>query len=902
VAVLGTKLHVPATRRPLVARPRLTELVRSGASELPRLVLVSAPAGFGKTTLLSQWLAPTRPGGQAQRVAWLSLDERDNDLRRLLTHLVGALESSGLEVGAQTTARLESAHELSTETILTDLVNDVDLMAEETVVALDDYHVIDNAAVHEATSFLLEHLLRHVGLAIATRADPPLPLARLRATADLVEVRAADLRFTPGEAETFFNELMGLDLSPDDILALDARTEGWPAGLQLAALSMRGRDDPSGFIDAFAGSHRFVLDYLVEEVLRRQSDRVADFLMATAVLDQMTGSLCDALTGSDDGGAMLEELERSNLFVVPLDDQRTWYRYHHLFAEALRARLVDEHPGRALALHGTASQWYADHGMLENAVQHALAGRRFGRAADLVEAALPELRRRRHNRVLRSFLVALPESEVRTRPVLSTSMAWTRLLAGDPDGVEGWLGDAERALEALPRDARMADDELRTLPAWISIYRAAAAQGRDDVTGTAAHARHALELAGPEDHLARAGAAGFLGLSAWGAGDLETAVETYSETVRSLHAAGYIADELGSTVVHAQMWMIRGQPRMARRLYERALRTAQQDPGAASTILGDLHVGFSEVLLEQGDLEPAAHHLQTSKELGEGASFLENRHRWYVAMAGLRGAQGHHQTAVELLDQAESMYLRGFFPDVRPIPAMRALIHIGQGLLDEAWDWAGEHQVTAVTEPTYLNEFNLLTLARLLVATARSEGGSTEVPGMVPTLVRLLEEAEAGGRVRSVVEILVTRALVLESLHNRAEALDSLARALTAGVPAGLLRPFLDAGEPLQSLLGEVGRRPATRDHVQVLRAAGSAATVMPTTTDGPGQGTLSDRELEVLRLLATPLSGPQIARQLFVSINTLRTHTKRIFIKLDVNTRAAAVSRAADLGLLQAS
>jgi LuxR family maltose regulon positive regulatory protein len=329
-------------------------------------------------------------------------------------------------------------------------------------------------------------------------------------------VRAADLRFTPGESETFFNELMGLDLSPDDILALDARTEGWPAGLQLAALSMRGRDDTSGFIDAFAGSHRFVLDYLVEEVLRRQSDRVADFLMATAVLDQMTGSLCDALTGSDDGSAMLEELERSNLFVVPLDDQRTWYRYHHLFAEALRARLLGEHPGRALALHGTASQWYADHGMLENAVHHALAGRQVGRAADLVEAALPELRRRRRNRVLRSWLGALPESEVRTRPVLSTSMAWTRLVAGDLDGVEGWLGDAERALEALPLDAPMASDELRTLPAWISIYRASAAQARDDVTGTAAHARHALELAGPEDHLAIAGAAGFLGLSAWG--------------------------------------------------------------------------------------------------------------------------------------------------------------------------------------------------------------------------------------------------------------------------------------------------------------------------------------------------------------------------------------------------
>jgi LuxR family maltose regulon positive regulatory protein len=341
---------------------------------------------------------------------------------------------------------------------------------------------------------------------------------------------------------------------------------------------------------------------------------------------------------------------------------------------------------------------------------------------------------------------------------------------------------------------------------------------------------------------------------------------------------------------------------MARRLFERALRTAHQDPGAASTVLGDLHVGLSEVLLEQRDLEAASHHLQTSKELGEGASFLENRHRWHVAMAGLRDAQGHHQAAVALLDQAESMYLRGFFPDVRPIPALRASIHISQGLVDEAWDWASEHQVTAATEPTYLNELNLLTLARLLVATARSEGRATEVRGMLPILARLLEDAEAGGRVRSVVEILITRALVLESLHNRVEALDSLALALTAGVPAGLLRPFLEVGEPLQSLLGEVGRRPATREPVRALRAADGAATVMVTTAVGPGQETLSERELEVLRLLATPLSGPEIARRLFVSINTLRTHTKRIFTKLDVNTRAAAVSRAADLGLLQAS
>ena len=897
--MLATKLHVPAPRRQLVARPRLTELVGSGDHDPPRLTLLSAPAGFGKTTLLSQWLAAAGSGGPGPRVAWLSLDAGDNDLRRFLTHLVGALEASGLEVGEQTTARLESPHELTTEAILTDLVNDLDLCAEETVLALDDYHVIHHEAVHEAMTFLLEHLSRHVSLAIATRADPPLPLARLRSRAELVEVRAGDLRFTAGESETFLNELMGLHLSPDDIVTLDARTEGWAAGLQLAALSMRGHDDPSGFIDAFAGSHRFVLDYLVEEVLRRQPDRIRDFLLATAVLNQMTGSLCDALTGGNDGSVMLEQLERSNLFVVPLDEQRTWYRYHHLFADALRARLSSEDSERVLALHAAASEWYADHQMLEDAVRHAIDGSDVRTAADLIERAMPEIRRHRRNRVLGTWLDALPEGEIRTRPVLSTVMAWTRLVSGDIDGVEAWLLDAERAWRALPPDVDTTEnEELRTLPSWISIYRAAAAQARDDVATTAQHAQRALELAGPDDHLARAGAAGFLALSTWASGHLEPAVETFSVTVSSLHAAGAIPDELGCTVALANMWVARGRPSVAKRLYRRALETAEQDPSTL-TVVGDLHVGLSEVLREEGNLDGAARHLQTSKALGEGASLLENRHRWYVAMAGLRRAYGDLDAAIELLDQAEARYLRGFSPDVRPIPAMRAQVHLAQGLVDEAWNWAHEHQVTSTTEPAYLREFNLLTYARLVLASARVDGSSTAVEGISPMLGRLLANAESGGRGGSVLEILVVRSMALEALGNRAEALDALARAVVAGVPAGFVRLFLDEGEPLQSLLGDVGRRPGTTEHVRALRVADSAAQRAPTTVDGPDQTTLSDRELEVLRLLATTLSGPEIARQLFVSVNTLRSHTKHIFTKLDVNTRATAVSRAEDLGLL---
>ncbi|MDX6300921.1 MAG: hypothetical protein QOF53_2135 [Nocardioidaceae bacterium] len=866
-------------------------------------MLVSAPAGSGKTTLLGQWLTSGVPS--ATRVAWLSLDEADNDPRRFLSHLVAALKAGVPVAVHDLEALLESGGEAPAETLLTALVNDLDEVDGVTVLAFDDYHVIDDARVHGAVAFLLDHLPPQAVIAMTTRADPPLQLPRLRARGELVEVRDADLRFSAEEADTLLNDVMGLDLSRDQVAALDTRTEGWATGLQLAGLSMRGRGHTAEFVDAFTGSHRFVLDYLVEEVLGRQPDDVRRFLMDTAVLDRMTGPLCDALTGMSDGRARLEQMYRANLFVIPLDDEREWYRYHHLFADTLRARLAAEHPDRARALHRAASGWYAEHGLLEEAIPHAISGGDAGTAADHIEAALPEARRLRHDRLLAGWLRALPDDVLRQRPVLSTQSAWMSLVAGDLDGLEARLRDAERALEAMPAGGRSqsgGDDAIGSLPAWIAIYRASAAQARGDAAATSEHARAALELAGPEDHFARGGAAGFLGLAAWADGDLETAVDTFTQAVSSLGAAGNLTDALGSTVPLADMWQARGRPARARQLYEQALGTAETHPGVPLSTTGDLHVGLADVLREQGELEAAQAHLAASQALGEAASLPENRHRWHLARAGVLRAHGDLDDAVAELERARAAYLPGFFPDVRPIPAAIARLHIAQGRMDDAWEWAHANHVTGTDDLTYRSEFDHLTLARLLIAQHRADRRPTHLDEATGLLERLLAGAQRGGRGSTVVDAHLLRALAHDARGEREVSLRRLQQALMLAVPAGYVRLFLDEGAPMEALLRTAEQRPDSSELARkVLRAAASAAAGAkpPAAGSPPAPDRLSEREVEVLRLLATPLTGPEISRQLFMTINTFRTHTRHIFTKLDVSTRRAAVARAAELDLL---
>jgi LuxR family maltose regulon positive regulatory protein len=887
-SLLESKLHIPRARGTLVARPRLREQLSRGTHTA--LTLVSAPAGFGKTTLLTDWLGAPPGGGRS--AAWLSLDRSDNDPARFWTYLIAACATVSPSAHQFCAAALSllTPPRPPVEVILTALLNDLGTLSGDVVLVLDDYHVIDATEVHDGMAFLLEHLPPQVHLVIAGRADPPFPLARMRARGELVEIRAADLRFTPEEAAAYLVEVAGLDLATADVAALEERTEGWIAALQLAALSLRGRDDASGFIARFAGNDRYIVDYLVEEVLRHQPEPVRAFLLQSAVLDRLSGPLCDAVTDDDDGTAMLIALERANLFLVPLDDRREWYRYHHLFADVLHARLRGEQPAQVPLLHQRASLWYEHHDLVEDAVRHALAAPDVDRAAHLMELAVPMVRRTRQDVMFLGWLKALPDETVRRSPVLSVFHGWMLMISGDLDAFELRLDDAERALAAVPDGSAppWADtEELRTLPATIAVYRASLAQARGDVAGTADHARHALALAGPRDHLARGGAAGFLGLAAWAEGDVSTALRTFGQAVDSLHAAGNLVDELSSTVVLADMWLAAGRPRAARGLCERALRLAEARGRPRAT--ADLHVALSEIDREAGDLDSARRHLETVAPLDELASTTEGRYRWFVAMGLLLAAEGDPDGAVHLLDQAKQLHLPGFLPDVRPIPAMRARIRIAQGRPADVADWARERGVSAQDDADYLSEFDHLTLVRLLLAQRRAHGA-------VPLLDRLLGAAETSGRAGSVVEIRMLQALVHDAQGDRPRGREALDRAFAeVPEPEGYARLFLDEGAPMVELLRDAEHRGVTGDHARrLLGLEPPGGGPHP-----PPPGLLTARELQVLRLLDSELSGPQIARELYVSHNTLRTHTKHIFTKLDVTNRGAAVRRARERGLM---
>ncbi len=869
--VLATKLFPPSRRETLVTRARLAEGLEASLSEPHHLTLVSAPAGFGKTTLLTAWLDALRDTRPDVRTAWVSLDGGDNDLARLLMHVAAALAAPGPEVDS---AWVQQGTGDGTAA-LTALVNELVAAGQRTpdrhwLLVLDDYHVIDAPAVHESLTFLLENLPRRVHLVVSTRADPPLPLARMRTRGHLVEVRAADLRFTTAEARDFLNRVMGLDLTERDVAALEDRTEGWVAGLQLAALSLRNtrtREEAAQFIDAFTGSNRFIVDYLVDEVLARLSAPEHQFLLRTSLLDRLTGSLCDSLTGTPGGAAVLERLERDNLFVVALDADRAWFRYHHLFADVLKARLLAEQPDIIPALHLRASRWYADHDLAPDAVTHALAAGDAPRAAYLIEQALPRTRRARQDATLLSWVAALPDEVVRRSPVLSILSCWSAMMSGDLEAMAARLDDAEAALVLGAQDPSVAamwaqTEDLRTAPATVNVYRAALAQARGDVTGTVQRARQALSSAGQDDHFVRGAAGGFLGMAAWAAGEVDRALSTFTQAARDLRAAGNDVDALDASVVLGNMWVTAGRPGRARRTYEQALSTATAKGEPYPRATPDLHVGLAELDVERNDLGAAQAHLDSARTVGERASITENRYRWFVANAQLQLARGHHAAAVDQLDEAQELYRPGTYPDIRPIPAMRARAHIAAGDLAEAQQWAHDHHVSLADDVTFLHEYEQLTLARLYLAGAHRPAGSRPVTRSA-SLTRVLEalrrlhDAADAARPGTVLEVGVLRALTLQAMDEPEQAIGALDTAFArAPEPEQYVRLFLDEGAPMITLLRRAagpGRDvdSAAATHAGRLLHAAEAGGPPDTRSPSAPAGLvdpLSDRELQVLR------------------------------------------------------
>jgi LuxR family maltose regulon positive regulatory protein len=896
--ILATKIYLPTPQVNLVQRSRLVERLNAGLNG--KLTLISAPAGFGKTTLASEWIAKCK-----RRVAWLSLDAGDNDPTRFLTYIIAALQTITADLGHALLDEIQSPQPPPIETTLTALLNEISRIPEPFILILDDYHVLDSKPVDQILNFLIEHAPPQMHLVITTREDPQIPLARLRARGQLTELRAADLRFTVSEAADFLQQVMGLHLSSEDIDALEARTEGWVAGLQLAALSLQGHQDVSRFIQAFAGDHRYIVDYLVEEVLNQQPEMVRRFLLQTAILDRLSGSLCDAVTGQTEGSARLEYLMRGNFFVVPLDDNRQWFRYHHLFADVLHTHLMAEQPYLVAELHRRASEWFEVQGSTSDAIRHALNGQDFERAAVLIERTLSVMVRTRQETTLLGWLQMLPEQVVSERPVLSVYFAGTLLQNGQIEGVEAKLQAAERCLE---RDAQSIDAagrsryvdtaEFRSVPASIVLYRSALALASGDIDGTIYYARQVFELAPEEDLLRRSSASGLLGLAYWTQGDLEPASQAYIEAMTGLQQLGHISDVAGLAIGLANIQITQGRLREAMHTYERTLQRVTTGGSTALRGAGDMHVGLSELYCERNELDSAMQHVQQSQALGELAGMPQNPYRQRVAMARIQVAKGDTEGAIELLNDAERVFTNDLFPNVRPIPALKARIWTAHGNLRNALDWARDQRLSAADKLSYLHEFEHITLARILLAQAVLDQSASSASEAITLLERLLQAAEHGNRTGSVIEILILLALAHQAHGKTADALESLQRALILAEPEGYVRVFVDEGQPMAVLLEKAAKHANITSYARQLLRSFDTLIEKPTGRQSLIEP-LSDRELEVLRLLETDLDGPDLARTLTVSLNTLRTHTKNIYAKLGVNSRRAALRRAEELGLL---
>jgi len=720
----------------------------------------------------------------------------------------------------------------------------------------------------------------------------------------------ADLRFTGEEVAAYLHDLHGFDLTSSEVASLATRTEGWVAALQLAAISLRDHDDPSTFVAGFAGDDRFVVDYLADEVLNRQPDDVRRFLLDTSVLDRLTGPLCDAVsppaTGRT-GKAMLDALDRANLFLVPLDGRRTWYRYHHLFGDVLRSHLLEERPGDVPDVHRRASGWYAEAGQVEAAVGHALAASDVDRAADLVERNFRALGRERREDLVSRWAHELPDDAVRDRPVLAIALIGGLMAGNEFDGVDRRLDHVEQLLTRPAADLVYVDgDELARVPAAVAMYRAALALIGGDPAGAVARAQAAIDVAVEGDDLVVGAAAALSGLASWSTGDIASAHASYARSIPALTRAGHIADVLGCSIAMADMELRLGRLRDADRTFAHALELAEANTPQGATVMrgtADMLVGLSRTAWYRNDLAAAAEHLRRADELGEAASLPQNPYRWRVGMARLRAAEGDLTAALELLEDAERVYVGDYSPNVQPVSASRARVLAARGDLEEARAWARQHAVTTDDELSYFREYEHITLARVLLAEHTATGSPQPLQAAVALLDRLLAAATDGGRMGTVIEVEVLRAVAYDAAGEHGMALEALAHAVRLAEADGWVRVFVDSATAGHDLLREVAATQPASGYARVLLTAVPAAAPVPQPVQGAELiDPLSDRELDVLRLLGSDLDGPAIARRLVVSLNTVRTHTKHIYAKLGVNNRRGAVSRAHQLGLLSGS
>lgn len=880
ISILATKLYLPRLRPDMVSRPHLIERLNKGLHR--KMTLIAAPAGFGKTTLVSAWVASIeRPA------AWLSLDEGENDPVHFLTYLVAALQTIIPTLGDGVLRALQSPQPPSTEALLTALLNELATFRDPFVLVFDDYHMIDARPVEQALTYLVEHLPPPMHLVIATREDPHLPLARLRARDHLTELRAADLRFTLSETAAFLNQMMGLTLSDQDIAALERRIEGWIAGLQLVALSMQGQKDITAFIRSFTGSHQYVADYLLEEVLGQQSESIQHFLLRTSILDRLCGPLCDSvlLDASMPGQATLEHLERANLFLVPLDNERQWFRYHPLFAQLLRLRLqstarssTDNERDLIAALHRRASTWYEEHGLELEAFHHAVAAHDLDRAACLVEGKEMSLPFLGSVATVLSWLESLSTAELDARPSLWVVYASAVLFTGQNTAVEQKLQAAEAALQDSEPD-----DRTRNLLGRIASMRATLAVMQHDVTTIIAQSRRALSYLPSNNLTLRTATTWTLGYAYQLQGDRAAAREAYTEILSLGKASGDSIYTIAATVSLGQIQETNNQLSLAMQTYQRALQLAGDPP---LLIACEAHLGLARILYQRNDLQAAEQHAQQCVQLTQQIESIDTFISYAVFLARLKLARRDIPGAMAISDEAEAfVHQHNFLHRMADVATGQVLILLHRGLLSAAAHLAAAHELP-------------LSQARVHLAQGEASAALT-------VLASWRQQVEARGWQDEQFQVMVLQALALQAHGEQDQAGHLICDVLAMAEPAGFIRLFLDEGRSMAHLLSQakaLGRMPDAIGKLLAAYQAEEHRSQTPAYPPSPAQSLiepLSRREIEVLQLIAQGLSNQEISEQLVLALETVKGHNKKIFGKLQVQRRTEAVARARQLGLL---
>jgi len=885
--LLTTRLHQPPARLNLVSRPRLIKHINAGFHT--KLTLISAPAGFGKTTLLADWCSTHQPHISAS-YAWLSLDASDNDLIHFWTYVVAALQTISPALARQVEPLLPSLSIQSAESLLTVLINALNTITREIVLILDDYHLITAPAIHETLTFLLDHLPLHAHLIIASRTDPPLPLVRWRAQGQLNELHTTDLRFINDEVALFLNQVMGLHLSGQQIASLDTHTEGWVAGLQLAALSLQGRTDIENFLATFTGSHRHILDYLTGEVLQRQPEPVRTFLLQTSILERLSASLCDAVTQRNDGQAMLEHLEQANLFLIPLDEERHWYRYHHLFAEFLRDRLRQAYPDLLPTLHQRASEWYEHYGLIATTMDHALAAGNMEYAATLAERFAPIMLQRGEIVTLLRWIGLLPAEILRLHPDLRLYQAGSLVSTGQLDQASSSLHEAEETLNQLKETVGEASSEYRKVASEFFAVATSLAAFRGDLEQALAYSRQASELIPPEDMYTRSMLAASLGTAYIFHGDFVAANRVYQEAIEMGTKAQHQLIVLTSIAGQGYLQATYGHLRQAVETYQRTIQLGTRAGGRLFSAVSMAYVCLSDILYEWNRLEEAERYAREGIELGRPWGYVGMLGLGYHTLARIQQARGKHEEALSLIQQAEQqVQTYTLQPITTMIAAVHAQIALRAGHIEKATQWVQSIEQGLLPATQYFSTMKMLVQAQLSLVQGQLSQASEIIQHIIP-------QAEAVGDMRTIIESLLIQAIVLHRQENSDQALAALTRALVLAEPEGYIRIFIDKGEPIISLLHQAAARGIRRSYTHTLL---QACREHIATTSSPLGDQLSERELHIVHLIAAGKSNQEIAHELTIALSTVKTHINNLYTKLGVHSRTQAIAQAKEMHLL---